>query len=70
MVRYLRNEDVAQLITMSEVIEALRDLYVEMGQGISVGTPRSDVHHPLMSTADEKNSESFIGRAHYLKTMV
>lgn len=71
MVRYLRNEDVTQLITMPEVIEALRKLYVEMGHGISVGTPRTDVHHPLSSTpSDPDESESFIGRAHYLKTMV
>ena len=71
MVRYLRNEDVAKLITMPEVIEALRTLYVEMGQGISVGTPRTDVHHPLSTRpSDLEESESFVGRAHYLKTMV
>lgn len=71
MVRYLRNEDVAELITMPEVIEALRNLYVEMGQGISVGTPRSDVHHPLSSTPNDiEDPDSYIGRAHYLKTMV
>lgn len=71
MVRYLRNEDVVKLITPTEVIDALRQLYLEMGQGISVGTPRTDVHHPLSSRpSDLSESESFIGRAHYLKTMV
>ncbi|TAN29131.1 MAG: ornithine cyclodeaminase family protein [Actinomycetota bacterium] len=71
MVRYLRNEDIAQLISMPEVIEDLRKLYVEMGHGISVGTPRSDVHHPISATREgEDASDSYIGSAHYLKTMV
>lgn len=70
MIRFLRNEDVADLLSMSEVIDVLRQMYEEVGRDISVGTPRCDVHHPMMRTDADDSSDGFVGRAHYLKTMV
>lgn len=70
MIRFLRNEDVVGLLTMSEVIEVLSQMYQEVGREISVGTPRCDVHHPMTRKDGDDVSEGFVGRAHYLKTMV
>lgn len=70
MIRFLRNEDIDQLLTMPDVIDVLRGLYGEMGHEVSVGTPRADVHHPMTRRASEDDADGFIGRAHYLKTMV
>lgn len=70
MIRFLRNEDIDRLLTMSEVIGVLRGLYEEMGRDISVGTPRTDVHHPMTRASSDDDTDGFIGRAHYLKTMV
>lgn len=70
MIRFLRNEDITELLTMSDVIGVLRGLYAEMGEDLSVGTPRADVHHPMTRRDADDDSEDFIGRAHYLKTMV
>lgn len=70
MIRFLRNDDVAELLTMSEVIDVLRQMYGEVGRDVSVGTPRCDVHHPMTRIDSDDTSEGFVGRAHYLKTMV
>lgn len=70
VIRFLRNEDVVGLLTMSEVIDVLREMYEEVGRDVSVGTPRCDVHHPMSQTDVDDTSEGFVGRAHYLKTMV
>ena len=43
---FLNNDEVEQLITMKDTMEALEILYREMGQGVAVTAPRSDVHSP------------------------
>jgi len=61
---FLNNDDIEQVITMKDTMEALEVLYRELGEGIAVGAPRSDLHVP---TAAAKNAEAPM--AHYLKSM-
>jgi alanine dehydrogenase len=61
---FLNNDDVEQVITMKETMEALEILYREMGRGVAIAAPRSDVHSP---TAAAANAEGPM--AHYLKSM-
>jgi ornithine cyclodeaminase/alanine dehydrogenase-like protein (mu-crystallin family) len=61
---FLSNEEIDQLITMKDTMEALEILYREMGEGAAVTAPRSDVHSP---TAAAQSSEGPM--AHYLKSM-
>src|SRR5258706_3916593 len=61
---FLNNEEIEQLITMKDTMEALEILYREMGEGVPVTAPRSDVHSP---TAAAQSAEAPI--AHYLKSM-
>ncbi len=61
---FLNNDDVEKVITMKDTMEALEVLYRELGERITVGAPRSDLHVP---TAAAKNAEAPM--AHYLKSM-
>ena len=61
---FLNNDDVEKVITMKDTMESLEILYRELGEGIAVGAPRSDLHVP---TAAAKNAEAPM--AHYLKSM-
>jgi ornithine cyclodeaminase/alanine dehydrogenase-like protein (mu-crystallin family) len=61
---FINNEEIDQLITMRDTMEALEILYREMGEGIAVTAPRSDVHSP---TAAAQSAEGPM--AHYLKSM-
>jgi ornithine cyclodeaminase/alanine dehydrogenase-like protein (mu-crystallin family) len=61
---FLNNDDVDQLLTMKDTMEALETLYREMGEGVAVAAPRSDVHSP---TAAAQSAEGPM--AHYLKSM-
>jgi ornithine cyclodeaminase/alanine dehydrogenase-like protein (mu-crystallin family) len=61
---FLNNDDVEQLLTMRDTMEALETLYREMGEGVAVAAPRSDVHSP---TAAAQSAEGPM--AHYLKSM-
>jgi len=61
---FLNNDDVDQLLTMKDTMEALEILYREMGDGTAVTAPRSDVHSP---TAAAQSAEGPM--AHYLKSM-
>jgi ornithine cyclodeaminase/alanine dehydrogenase-like protein (mu-crystallin family) len=61
---FLNNDEIAELITMKDTMEALEILYREMGEGAAVTAPRSDVHSP---TAAAENAEGPM--AHYLKSM-
>ena len=61
---FLNNDDVDQLLTMKDTMEALEILYREMGDGAAVTAPRSDVHSP---TAAAQSAEGPM--AHYLKSM-
>jgi ornithine cyclodeaminase/alanine dehydrogenase-like protein (mu-crystallin family) len=61
---FINNDEVDQLITMKDTMDALEVLYREMGEGVAVTAPRSDVHSP---TAAAENSEGPM--AHYLKSM-
>lgn len=61
---FINNEEIDQLITMKDTMEALEILYREMGEGIAVTAPRSDVHSP---TAAAQSAEGPM--AHYLKSM-
>ena len=61
---FLNNEDVDQLLTMKDTMAALETLYREMGDGVAVAAPRSDVHSP---TASAQSAEGPM--AHYLKSM-
>ena len=60
----INNEEIEQLLTMRDTMEALEVLYKEMGEGIAVAAPRSDVHSP---TAAAESAEGPM--AHYLKSM-
>ncbi len=61
---FLNNDEIAELITMKDTMEALEILYREMGEGVAVTAPRSDVHSPTAA------AESAVGpMAHYLKSM-
>ena len=61
---FLNNDDVEKVITMKETMEALELLYKEMGQGVAVAAPRSDVHSPTAAAASAEGP-----MAHYLKSM-
>ena len=61
---FLNNDEIDQLITMKDTMEALEILYREMGDGAAVTAPRSDVHSP---TAAAQSAEGPM--AHYLKSM-
>lgn len=61
---FLNNDEIDQLITMKDTMEALEILYREMGEGVAVTAPRSDVHSP---TAAAQNAEGPM--AHYVKSM-
>jgi ornithine cyclodeaminase/alanine dehydrogenase-like protein (mu-crystallin family) len=61
---FLNNDDIEQLLTMKDTMEALEILYREMGEGVAVAAPRSDVHSP---TAAAQSAEGPM--AHYLKSM-
>src|SRR5215471_10853958 len=61
---FINNEEVDQLLTMKDTMEALEILYREIGEGIAVTAPRSDVHSP---TAAAQSAEGPM--AHYLKSM-
>jgi ornithine cyclodeaminase/alanine dehydrogenase-like protein (mu-crystallin family) len=60
----INNEEIDQLLTMKDTMEALEILYREMGEGVAVAAPRSDVHSP---TAAAQSAEGPM--AHYLKSM-
>jgi ornithine cyclodeaminase/alanine dehydrogenase-like protein (mu-crystallin family) len=61
---FLSNEEIEQVVTMKDTMEALEILYRELGEGAAVTAPRSDVHSP---TAAAQNTEGAM--AHYLKSM-
>jgi ornithine cyclodeaminase/alanine dehydrogenase-like protein (mu-crystallin family) len=61
---FLNNDEVDQLITMKDTMEALEILYREMGEGVAVTAPRSDVHAPTAAAASAEGP-----MAHYLKSM-
>jgi ornithine cyclodeaminase/alanine dehydrogenase-like protein (mu-crystallin family) len=61
---FLNNEEIDQLLTMRDTMEALEVLYREMGEGSAVTAPRADVHSP---TAAAQGAEGPM--AHYLKSM-
>jgi len=61
---FLNNDDVERVLTMKETMGALEILYKEMGEGVAVAAPRSDVHSP---TAAAQSAEGPM--AHYLKSM-
>ena len=52
---FLNNDDVEKVITMKDTMESLEILYRELGEGIAVGAPRSDLH---CLTAAAKNAEA------------
>jgi ornithine cyclodeaminase/alanine dehydrogenase-like protein (mu-crystallin family) len=60
----INNEEIDRLLTMKDTMEALEILYKEMGDGVAVAAPRSDVHSP---TAAAQGAEGPM--AHYLKSM-
>ena len=61
---FLNNDEITELITMKDTMEALEILYREMGEGVAITAPRSDVHSP---TAAAQSAEGPM--AHYLKSM-
>ena len=61
---FLNNNDIEQVITMKDTMEALEILYRELGAGKAVAAPRSDLHVP---TSAAENAEAPM--AHYLKSM-
>ena len=61
---FINNEEIDQLITMKETMEALEILYREMGEGSAITAPRSDVHSPTVAGQSAEGP-----MAHYLKSM-
>jgi ornithine cyclodeaminase/alanine dehydrogenase-like protein (mu-crystallin family) len=61
---FLNNNDIEQVITMKDTMEALEILYRELGAGKAVAAPRSDLHVP---TSAAENAEAPM--AHNLKSM-
>jgi ornithine cyclodeaminase/alanine dehydrogenase-like protein (mu-crystallin family) len=61
---FLNNDEIAELITMKDTMASLEILYREMGEGVAITAPRSDVHSP---TAAAQSAEGPM--AHYLKSM-
>jgi len=61
---FINNEEIDQLITMKDTMEALEILYREMGEGSAVTAPRSDVHSPTVAGQSAEGP-----MAHYLKSM-
>src|SRR3970282_2067594 len=60
----LNNEEVDQLLTMKDTMDALEILYREMSEGAAVTSPRSDVHAPPAAAQSAEGP-----MAHYLKSM-
>ena len=60
----LDNDAIAAAITMDMVLARMRLLYNEIGQGISVSTPRADLYHRRRSPTGDGEAS-----VHYLKTM-
>ena len=63
MALFLNNEEVDQLLTMKDTMEALESFTAKWVKG-AVAAPRSDVHSP---TAAARSAEGPM--AHYLKSM-
>lgn len=61
---FINNDEVDQLLTMKDTMEALEILYREMADGAAVAAPRSDIHVP--TPAAERTEGPM---AHYLKSM-
>ena len=61
---FLNNNEIEQVLTMKDTMEALEIMYREMGQGVAVAAPRSDVHSPTSSAESAEGP-----MAHYLKSM-
>jgi ornithine cyclodeaminase/alanine dehydrogenase-like protein (mu-crystallin family) len=61
---FINNEEIDQLITMKDTMEALEILYREMGEGSAITAPRSDVHSPTVAGQSAEGP-----MAHYLKSM-
>jgi ornithine cyclodeaminase/alanine dehydrogenase-like protein (mu-crystallin family) len=61
---FLNNEEVDQLLTMKDTMDALEILYREIGEGAAVTAPRSDVHSPTEAAQSAEGP-----MAHYLKSM-
>src|SRR4029078_3270020 len=57
------NDEIDQLITMKDTMEALEILYREMGEGSAITAPRSDVHSPTVAGQSAEGP-----MAHYLKS--
>lgn len=65
MVLVISNEDVESVLTMSEAMGVLEQMYRELGRGSGVYAPRVDLHAPTRTVVGEDTPS-----AHYLKTMV
>lgn len=63
MTLLLSNDDVRQVLDMRVCLDALEELYGELGRGEAVTFPRNDLHLPLAGQDPETPG------AHYLKTM-
>ena len=46
---FLNNEEVEQALTMKTCMEALENLYRELGAGSAVAAARTDIHSPTVA---------------------
>lgn len=53
MVRLLTNEDVERVVDMPAILESLEELYEDIGDGVAMTRPRTDVHAPTARADDE-----------------
>lgn len=53
MVRLLTNEDVEGVVDMPSIVDALEELYKDIGDGVAMTRPRTDVHAPTPEAEGE-----------------
>ena len=64
MTLVISNEDVSQVLTMAATIEALEQLYADLGSGSAVYRGRTDLFSPTFAEIEQR-----IPAAHQFKTL-
>lgn len=52
MVRLLTNEDVERVVDMPAIVDSLEELYMDMGRGVAMTRPRTDLHAPTTNDGE------------------
>jgi ornithine cyclodeaminase/alanine dehydrogenase-like protein (mu-crystallin family) len=64
MVRLLTNEDVERVVDMPSILDSLEELYRDIGDGVAMTRPRTDVHAPTPPTEEEYYRFKTMGGIH------